>query len=188
MDPVEYARRKFAAAENSKGPVTPEGKKRSSSNALTHGLTARTVVLRYESQEDYDRLLGDLVRDHNRQSTLEKELIADIAEQTWRLRRAARYETQLFDDSEDDFIGVSKQLDNLRRYRSSIERAFHKSIDQLRKIQKQGKVAAPATDMTEHDEQVRNEALGDMIEIMTGGTGFVSQNDEEDEDDDLDEV
>ena len=38
----------------SNGPVTPEGKLRSSQNAVTHGLLGRAVVLRWECQELFD--------------------------------------------------------------------------------------------------------------------------------------
>ncbi|MCC6368986.1 MAG: hypothetical protein IT165_36145, partial [Bryobacterales bacterium] len=42
----------------SQGPITPEGKARSSQNARTHGLTAsRIVFLTPEEQQEYDTLL-----------------------------------------------------------------------------------------------------------------------------------
>jgi len=49
-------------AERSTGPTTPEGKARSSQNAVKHGLTARRSVITVgdgeESIEDYERLLS----------------------------------------------------------------------------------------------------------------------------------
>lgn len=49
-----------AARENGKkssGPVTSEGKKKSSRNAFKHGLTAESVVFPGESETDFEEFL-----------------------------------------------------------------------------------------------------------------------------------
>src|SRR5579864_5435117 len=46
-----------ANGSKSRGPITPEGKARSSKNALKHGLTSQFEALSGESQEDFDALL-----------------------------------------------------------------------------------------------------------------------------------
>jgi hypothetical protein len=43
-----------ANAAHSMGPRTEEGQKRSSLNAMKHGLTGRTVLLPREKKQDYD--------------------------------------------------------------------------------------------------------------------------------------
>ncbi|MHC4795738.1 MAG: hypothetical protein ACYTF1_03755, partial [Planctomycetota bacterium] len=52
-------------AKKSTGPKTPEGKARSSQNALKHGLLARQILINdddpNEKTEDFDQLLSDLV-------------------------------------------------------------------------------------------------------------------------------
>ncbi len=58
MNKAEASRRNGA---KSQGPVTPEGKARSSQNATKHGLDSRIVVLANESQFEYDDLLSDYV-------------------------------------------------------------------------------------------------------------------------------
>ena len=42
----------------SQGPKTEEGKRRSSLNAVTHGLLSNGVVLQHESQETFDLVLA----------------------------------------------------------------------------------------------------------------------------------
>ena len=42
----------------SRGPVTPEGRDRSSRNSCKHGLSSTRVVLAGESQEEWESLLG----------------------------------------------------------------------------------------------------------------------------------
>jgi len=164
----------------------PTKKTNPAMNALRHGLTARTVVLQRESQSEFDLFHAELTAENAPQSTIEKELIREIAEHSWRLRRASRYEIQLLDSADDDFAAVSKQLDNLRRYRTAAERAFHKAIDQLRKIAKdREKVAAAATATRKLKEKLRHDALGEVMDLMMnaplpGDGGFVSQPGDED--------
>ena len=47
----------------SHGPITEEGRKTSSMNALKYGLTAHTVVLPNENLEEYDLLLDTYFND-----------------------------------------------------------------------------------------------------------------------------
>lgn len=54
-----------ARAARSTGPRTPEGKAVSSRNALKHGLTARQIVIKGESQAEFDALLERLTLDAN---------------------------------------------------------------------------------------------------------------------------
>ena len=46
------------------GPITPEGKARSSQNATTHGATSQQLILPGESQQDFDNLLANLTKEY----------------------------------------------------------------------------------------------------------------------------
>jgi hypothetical protein len=82
-------------AQKSTGPRTLAGRQRSRRNAVRHGLTAETVVLAFESADEYAAFEKTIVADYEPQTTVEHQLVARIASLFWRLRRAAAIETGL---------------------------------------------------------------------------------------------
>jgi len=84
-------------ALKSTGPRTRNGKMNSRQNAVRHGLTAETVVLRIEDAEDYNSFEAAIVLDYDAQSAVERELVLRLASLLWRLRRATAIETRLFE-------------------------------------------------------------------------------------------
>ena len=102
-------------ARHSTGPITPEGKARSSANAIRHGLLARQIVLPFEDRAQYLELLAALEAEHQPEGPLETYLVHQMASSQWRLQRLTRIETGFFicrlekvreleyeDDDEDD--------------------------------------------------------------------------------------
>jgi hypothetical protein len=81
----------------SRGPKTPEGKAISSQNALKHGLYAKHPVrLFFESNEDYDLLLDDLLVQFRPASLAERRLVETLAELEHSYNRAqSAYTTYL---------------------------------------------------------------------------------------------
>ena len=88
-------------ASRSTGPTTDEGKQRSRSNALRHGLTAETVIGALEDAEDYKEFESAITADYDAQSAVERELVLRLASLLWRLRRATTIETGLFEIQAD---------------------------------------------------------------------------------------
>ena len=80
-------------AKKSTGPRTEEGKSRASKNALKHGLLARDTVLPAENPADFDSQLSALEADIQPANSLEFELVRQIADAQWRMRRLTRLET-----------------------------------------------------------------------------------------------
>jgi hypothetical protein len=85
-----------ANAQFSTGPKTPEGKAKSSLNAVKTGLTGRTVVLPTDDtaayQQHLDRIFSDLAPAPGRESAL----VQCIADTEWRLLRIAPLEASLY--------------------------------------------------------------------------------------------
>ena len=94
-------------ARKSTGPITEEGKQRSRSNAVRHGLTAETVIGALEDAEDYKAFEAAIIADYDAQSAVERELVLRLGSLLWRLRRATTMETGLFEI----------QADHLREFR-----------------------------------------------------------------------
>ena len=82
-------------AKKSTGPRTPQGKARSSKNALKHGLLARDAVMADEDAAEYDRQLQILEENLFPKNAIEFELVLQIADSRWRLRRITRIEAGL---------------------------------------------------------------------------------------------
>jgi len=145
--------------KKSKGPITPEGKKRSSLNGITHGLASKCVVLANESQEAYDNLLAAHRAEWQPASLTESNLVTAMANSYWRLCRIWSMETALFDSEmftqKEDFEAAWSHhhpamramdamgsvdymapgtLDILHRYEVRYERFYRSSMDQLLKL------------------------------------------------------
>jgi hypothetical protein len=82
-------------AQQSTGPRTEEGKRRSRRNALRHGLTAETVVEGLEDTEDYRAFEASVTADYDAHTAVERELVLRLASLLWRIRRATGIETDL---------------------------------------------------------------------------------------------
>ena len=102
--PTSSTRSAAARANGAKshGPATPEGRARSSQNALRHGLATRaaalpamSIVLPEESPADFQRLLNSYLDEFAPTSPIEVELVETMASARWRLRRLANIETTL---------------------------------------------------------------------------------------------
>jgi hypothetical protein len=130
-----------ANAERSTGPKTEGGKAASSRNATRHGLTGKQVVINGEDPAAYEALRRDLIDAYKPADAAEAILVEEIAQNFWRLQRARALEAEQFNlcsGGADPIIGFNSanaDFDRLRRYMTSIERAYHRAIEQLQRIQ-----------------------------------------------------
>ena len=149
-----------ANGAKSRGPITQEGKAKSSQNAVKHGLTATFTVLPCESKEDFEAVLQAHRSHHQPATQLEEELVRSLAIARWRLARVAAIEGQLFENElsraeeelNEEFIEItgmgklahvfgkladkSKSLFLLIRYENSLTRTCDRAFKHLLAVQK----------------------------------------------------
>jgi hypothetical protein len=155
-------------ALSSTGPRTDDGKSNSRRNALQHGLTARRMLLDGEDANFFEEGVQALYREFQPVGPVEEELVENLAETNWRLRRIPAFEAALFDYSGHQVLslggrGGSKEggprktlrgvllnvmipgdvFAKLSRYEAHLVRQVDRIVDQLRKLQTERR-AVPA--------------------------------------------
>lgn len=148
-----------ANAARSRGPVTAEGKRRSSLNGLRHGMLAQTVVLEGESYDRFDQLLQAFIDEVKPRSPREAALVETMAIARWRQMRVWGIQKAMFDLEMDrpensaapppvraaivfrDLTDSSRVLDLVLRYETAFDRQFARAVSLLLKI----RIAARAT-------------------------------------------
>jgi hypothetical protein len=94
-----------ANAQLSTGPSSPEGKAKSSHNALKTGLTGRTILLPTDDVAAYQRLIATIEKKFRPSSDEEKLIVQSIADTEWRLLRIPVLEAGLYAFGRNEFAG-----------------------------------------------------------------------------------
>jgi hypothetical protein len=164
-------------AQKSTGPRTPEGKAAVRLNAVTHGMTAKSVLIPYESAADYSEIRASLIQDYAPATSQELMLVDQIAAGYWRTIRSRRYEAEMFDNrlrvnkrkfgmdmnpdpkKDDQGCVVALQLmepemlHNYLRYDGAISRDYYRAIAALERMQ-----AARRREEDRRERKARQEA------------------------------
>jgi hypothetical protein len=110
-----------ANGKNSHGPVTPEGKLRSSRNSPRHGLLARAIVLEGESRDRFNDLVRQLNEALKPRTQIEHLLVGKMAASHWRQVRVWNLERE----------GEKTLGDHEMR----LDRQFFRTLDRYLKLQ-----------------------------------------------------
>ncbi len=151
-------------AKKSTGPRTPEGKERSSKNALRHGLLAQDSVIPGEEPADFDRHLTLCENTYVPKNYIEREIVRQIADAAWRMQRLSRIETTAIGvamarrrkhrvrygqesgleghEADLELLGASmlddtKLLNNLGRYDGHLTRRFYRAVEMMMKFRRE---------------------------------------------------
>ena len=144
-------------AKHSTGPRTDQGKQICSQNALKHGLRSKYPVIPGEDPAEYQHKLDQLRADIRPVNALEDDLVEQIADTSWRLKRLSRIEAAIDrkridtaagkeshrgkDDEQilgDGFNGWAKldYFNPLGRYEAQLSRRYQRAIKDLRELRK----------------------------------------------------
>ena len=144
-------------AQHSTGPRTEQGKQRCSQNAVKHGLRSKHPVITGEDPVEYQSKLDQLRNDLRPVNALEDEIVEQIADTSWRLKRLSRIEAAVnsyhldrcankeHNAGKDDehilgntFTGYAlTDLTRLSRYEAQLSRRFHRLTKELRDLRKE---------------------------------------------------
>ena len=141
-----------------------EGKTNSSKNALKHGLMAQDAVIPGEDPAAFDRHLSNVEDTYLPRNYVEKQIVHQIADTMWRIKRLSRIETTVVGAAiertrvyqhdyrverirqghegdlqllgESMFCGT-KFLNNLARYDAHLRRCLHRDLELMMKIRRE---------------------------------------------------
>lgn len=144
---------------HSTGPRTEAGKRHSSRNAITHGLTSRTAVLPSEDPAEYHRHLRSFHDEYHPATPTENQLVEELATVAWRLNRIPQLEADALSRAQSlapspepptfDIVDAHRAIAALGLHGQRLSRQFHKTLDRLRSIQ---------TDRLEREQRAIKEA------------------------------
>lgn len=162
-----------ANAQFSTGPRTAAGKCSSSRNSTKHGLASGVLLIPGENAADFDALLADLLDDHQPANRTETLLINQMAQSYWLEQRALRLQNDCFTSIGVDQKGLALYL----RYAITHQRAFHKALADLQRLQKERKKASLGFVSQQASAVARaNGFVSQAVVNSTPPTGFVRQN------------
>jgi hypothetical protein len=135
-----------ANGARSRGPVTPEGKRRSSQNALAHGLLARCTLMEGEKPEALEALLNEHLERLGPTDGVELGMVQEMVAAYWRSCRAWAIETRTFEnqvatqpagDRLDRMTAAFSDLAEkpasalLHRYETRLHLMYHRALQSL---------------------------------------------------------
>ncbi len=146
-----------ANGAKSHGPITEEGRKKSSMNALKHGLTARTVLFSNDNHDEYNALLESYIESLQPIDPVEMDFVVEMVNAKWQQRRVHKFETELFNLEMDEekekldkyyksytetfeqthafrILAQSTSLQMLHREASRLERTYYRALNNLLRL------------------------------------------------------
>jgi hypothetical protein len=122
-----------ANAKLSTGPITIEGKAKSSRNNFRHGLTqneGNIILLETKSQDEYNEALQDFLDEWKPATPTERDLVERLAGRQWLRRRAMKLQKIHLNTVTGEITDIAS-FGVYRRYEVSHERAYNKALADL---------------------------------------------------------
>ena len=124
-------------AQLSTGPTSPDGRAKSSLNAVKTALTGRTVLLPSDDAAEYESFLQAFIDEYSPVGPRESDLVQSIADTRWRMRRIPCLEAALYAHGSIEFADAFEEQHPSARPSLNQAQAFLKYEKQLRNLQLQ---------------------------------------------------
>jgi len=141
-------------ARKSTGPQTAEGKAAVRLNSLKYGLTADTLVLPGEDEDEFEALIESLEAEHAPATPTERMVVRQLAMAAWRLQRLYHVESGFYSlgladlaEKAQEYRNISdafrqamvverssRVLDGFSRIEARLERSFYKALHELERL------------------------------------------------------
>jgi hypothetical protein len=125
---------------NQSGPTSPEGKAKSSRNAVRHGLNNLQPVVTEASRPEYDALVHNLFLLLKPDGFLQELTFQRLVNAAWNMQRCLKLENQLREYLEDDEpLGnpeTIKQAELYQRYYLRFEGSYRANLRELERLQR----------------------------------------------------
>ena len=166
-----------ANGAKSRGPKTPEGREKSSRNAIKHGFTSNSImVLDSESPDRFHEILNDFYTTYQPAGAVEKDLVEEMVAARWRIRRMWSVETGLLNseihtqetkiDTPDSGVHLAAAFRTLAdeshslalnfRYASRLHRLYDSALKNLRELQQNRPPQPPEPEVPTDSEPSQN--------------------------------
>ncbi len=119
------------------GPRTPEGKQRSSRNAVKHGLTAEHLVISDDERDEFEEFRAALWEEISPSGPLQVNAFNHLLHAGWQIQRIQRIEGSLFAVHANPFAdeAAARQLDRMARYLAMHQRNYNQALRKLERLQ-----------------------------------------------------
>ena len=119
------------------GPNTEEGKRRSSLNALKHGLDAKSPqfyeIIAKQTEAEYSDIYMDMYRYFCPIDPVEEQLVRRLARCIWRLNISASMEKRMLDRG-SNITRPAVSYDRILRYERLVDIHFYRALATLMRI------------------------------------------------------
>jgi hypothetical protein len=124
-------------ARSSTGPRTDAGKWASSLNSFRHGLTAKTLLISEDEQDDFKRFRDFHLGELRPEGSLQWNYVDQIVRCAWNLHRIDRMEREYLEKHgiEAIFNNQDKTFDRLNRYKKTLALEHRHAVRELSKLQ-----------------------------------------------------
>src|SRR5713226_10756716 len=126
-------------AQKSTGPMSPEGKARSSLNALKSGIDAWSHIIPGEDPAELETLTEQFLQYYKPADPVQLSLVDTLVSTEWIQRRLRRVEAQLWNyryEILDQNLTRAEFVDPSIQHNSPLGHAFHAALDPFSRIQR----------------------------------------------------